>query len=360
MSYSIFAKHVELEKEFADYIGKEHAVAVGSGGVGIQMLIRALGIESDGEVIIQADTCSAVPQAILNAHAIPVLTDVNTDTFQLSLSDLETNITEKTKMVLATHMWGNPEDIKSISKIVSGKDIYVIEDACLALGGKLDGKFLGTISTAGVFSFGSTKPVQAGEGGMLITDDGDLARELRAMRGWGDRQTEFGTRDVSALSWNGRMPEVIASIALEQLKAYPYRLKKIQERVNRFRKFVADIRDFTIVTTEDHRELSFTQLSLKLTLDSRYTKKDFLNLCLQEQIPVFHANFEPLTELTLFQNDNWLKWTKDGDPSRVVTPNNFPGAYEVYSNSGVGLTRRNFESERNLLNLMKFINRNFT
>jgi dTDP-4-amino-4,6-dideoxygalactose transaminase len=358
-SYSIKGKHIELEKEFAEYIGSKYAISVSGGGVGLQMLIRALGLGPQEEVLIQADTCAAVPQAILNSQTVPIIVDADVDSFQFSQQDLASRISDKTKIILATHMWGNPENLKAIQRTVSNKEIFIVEDACLALGGKIEDKFMGSLSTAGIFSFGSTKPVQAGEGGMLVTNDEELARELKAMREWGDRQTEFGIRDVKTLSWNGRMPEVIAALALEQLKSYPARLEKIQERVNKFRNFVSEISDFTIVPTREQGDLSYTQLSLKLSPECRYTKKEFLQLCSDEQIHAFHANFEPLTELTLFQNGNWQKWIREIDSSRTFSPEEFPGSYEVYKKTGIGLTRRNFESNRNYVKLLKFVNRNF-
>ena len=358
-SYSIKGKHIELEKEFAEYIGSKYAISVSGGGVGIQMLIRALGIGPQGEVLIQADTCAAVPQAILNSQTVPIFVDADVESFQFSQQDLASRITDKTKMILATHMWGNPENLKEVQRTVSNKDIFIVEDACLALGGKIEDKFMGSLATAGIFSFGSTKPVQAGEGGMLVTNDEELARELRAMREWGDRQIEFGIRDVKTLSWNGRMPEVIAALALEQLKSYPARLAKIQERIFKFRDIVSGISDFTIVPTREQGDLAYTQLSIKLSPECRYTKKEFLELCSDEQIQAFHANFEPLTELTLFQNGNWQKWIRDIDSSRTFSPEEFPGSYEIYQKTGIGLTRRNFESNRNFVKLLKFINRNF-
>jgi dTDP-4-amino-4,6-dideoxygalactose transaminase len=262
-------------------------------------------------------------------------------------------------MILATHMWGNPEDLDSIKKLAHDKDIFVVEDACLALGSRFENQYLGSISSAGVFSFGSTKPLQAGEGGMLVTNDKELARELRSMRNWGDRETEYGIRDVRTLSWNGRMPEVIAAIVLEQLRGYPERLNRIQARVSKFRDLVRDVPDFKIVPTLNQEELAYTQVALKLTPVSRYSKQDIFKLTSESNIPVFHANFEPITELSLFRSGDWLEWTKHNNYKKKLTANDFPGAYGVYQKFGIGLTRTNFESDRNFKFLCKFINTYF-
>jgi dTDP-4-amino-4,6-dideoxygalactose transaminase len=323
------------------------------------MVIRALGLDCQSEVITQVDTCSAVPQAILNSQAIPVFTDVDIETFQICQKDLAQKINKNTKMILATHMWGNPEDLASIKELTNEKEIFIVEDACLALGSRYENRYLGSFSTAGVFSFGSTKPLQAGEGGMIVTDDKELARELRSMRSWGDRETEYGLRDVRMLSWNGRMPEVIAAIALEQLKGYPDRLERIQERVKKFRDLIKDIPDFIIAPTLNQEKLAYTQVALKITPVSRYTKQEIFILASEASIPVFHATFEPLTELSLFRSGDWLNWTSHKNDRKNPAPSDFLAAYDVYQNLGVGLVRKNFESDLNFRLLCAFIKINF-
>ena len=360
MSYSLNSKHTELEAEFSKYIGSEYAIAVGSGGVAIQLLTRALGLESKSEVIIQVDNCSAVPQALLNAQVTPVMVDVDTESFQFSQRSLSNAITAKTKMILATHMWGNPEDLDAVDVIAKKNDIYLVEDACLALGGKTKGKHLGSFGIAGVFSFGSTKPLQAGEGGMVVTNNRDLAKEIKTLRSWGDREIEYGERDVNTLSWNGRMPEVTAAIALEQLRGYPSRLLKIQERVADFRKLILGIADISVVPGANEVELAFTQLSLRINANSRFKKNELMHLLSVQGVQCFHANFEPITELTLFKSGAWLKWVRDGEQRRNPIETDFPGAYEIFMNSGIGLVRSNFSSARNYNNLVRAIKNIFS
>ena len=230
---------------------------------------------------------------------------------------------------------------------------------CRSQGDFLDASDASQIHQAGVFSFGSTKPVQAGEGGILVTNDKDLARELRALRSWGDRETEYGKRDVRTLSWNGRMPEVVAAIALEQLRGYPNRLENIQKRVSKFRGLVREIPDFQIAPTLNQVDLAYTQLALRISPNSRLTKQEIFALASAESIPVFHANFEPLTELSLFRSGDWMKWTSHKSEVKNSVPTDFPGAYDVYQNLGIGLARKNFESDRNFRHLCKFVNTHF-
>jgi dTDP-4-amino-4,6-dideoxygalactose transaminase len=352
-SYSKLGLHTELERKIANYVGTEYAVAVGSGGVGIQMLMRSLGMNSDHEVIIQADTCAAVPQALLNAQCIPKLVDSNIHNFQIDESSLAAQINNRTKIVLATHMWGNPEDLEMIHRVTSSKNIEIIEDACLALGSKVNNTMLGSDSLAGVYSFGSTKPVQAGEGGIIVTNNESLARELRSLRNWGDRETEFGTRDVVSLSWNGRMSEITAAVILEQLKGYPTRLETIQNYVCKFKEYARNNKVFSFVNNEN--DLAFTQLSLLISQDSKLTKMELLEYFQKEGIPTFHANFEPLTELTLFNSGDWKKWINSVESIDDMKKDDYPGAYKIYNTIGIGLQRSNFASKRNFTKLIKAV-----
>src|SRR6202012_485782 len=108
-----------------------------------------------------------------------------------------------------THMWGNLEDMSNVLQIAERHGLHVIEDTCLALGASTGDCMAGSLGRVGVFSFGCIKPIQGGEGGMIVTGDEALARELRAMRHWGDRTIEYGVRDTSLPAWNGRMSDFV-------------------------------------------------------------------------------------------------------------------------------------------------------
>ena len=181
---------------------------------------------------------------------------------------------------------------------------------------------------------------------------GDTVAALRQSC-WGDREIEYGERDVNTLSWNGRMPEVTAAIALEQLRGYPSRLLKIQERVADFRKLISGIADISVVPGANEVELAFTQLSLRINANSRFKKNELMHLLTVQGVQCFHANFEPITELTLFKSGAWLKWVRDGEQRRNPIETDFPGAYEIFMNSGIGLVRSNFSSARNYNNLVR-------
>src|SRR5262249_10780538 len=186
MTYGRGLAHERLEAEFAEASGTREAVAVASGGVALQMSLRALGLKPGDEAIHQVDTCAATAMALMNAGVTPIFAGISDQSFMLDIADVERRIGPQTKAIVATHMWGNPENMPALRALAQAKGLNLIEDACLGLGAIVDGKPAGSWGDVGVFSFGCVKPIQTGEGGMIVTSDDALARELRSLRHWGD------------------------------------------------------------------------------------------------------------------------------------------------------------------------------
>ncbi|HEY0740056.1 MAG TPA: DegT/DnrJ/EryC1/StrS family aminotransferase [Chryseosolibacter sp.] len=363
MAYGKGLAHERLEEAFSEYVGVPHAVAVGSGGMAIQMTLRAFGFQHGDEVIHQVDTCSATAMAVMNAGVTPVFADINDQTFMLDGASVQRATNSQTRGILGTHMWGNPENMKELRTQADGAGLKLIEDACLALGTKVQGKMAGSWGDASVFSFGCIKPIQGGEGGMILTADSALASELRAMRHWGDRTSEFGVRDVTELSWNGRMSEIVAAVVREQLKGYPSHLAEVRERVQRFTEFLNKFEGITLMTGKGGNisEVTFTQAVLKI--DGEKIAKEQLYQALAESgIPVWHANFELINSLSFFRNGTWRKWIVKGDLERIAGnyAEKFPAAQQLYESRGIGLAKMNFLSNGNLSHLMKEFERAVT
>ncbi len=350
MSYGPMPAHLKLEKIFAEYIGSSEAIAVSGGGVGIQMSIRALGLGRESEVLMQIDTCSAVPMAVLNAQVIPRFFDANIDTFLSNAESVKSKIGQNTQAVIASHLWGNSDDLKTLSNLGGNSDVVLIEDCCLALGTELGGKKVGTTGKVGIFSFGSTKPVQAGEGGIIVTDDQNLARELRAMRNWGERTKEFGVRDVNELSWNGRISEFAAAVAIEQVRNFPSILNTIRENVAVFDKYLKESTpniEINFGNSTSLSEPSFSQVVLKLNGFPEKSKADLLQHLLDRKITAFHANFEPISTLSLFKSGNWTKWMNkpQWSPKMEMEESQYPNSFKIFRQTGIGLSRTNFQSK---------------
>ena len=360
MAYGKGLVHERLESDFAEYIGVGHAIAVNTGGMALQMSMRALGLKPGHEVIMQADTCSATAFATMNAGCTPIFSDISEKTFMLSEPDLRSHINSSTGAVIATHMWGNPEDMETVSRVAAEHNIFVIEDACLSLGAIAQGRNAGATGHVGVFSFGCVKPIQGGEGGMIVTNDEALARELRSMRHWGDRTIEFGERDAVQLSWNGRMSEIVAALVREQLKGYPKHLAELREAVMEFKQYIDQIEGLEIVSgaSSDLCQSAFTQVVLRLDEKALGWKKIALKDELYSRgIQSWHANFEPINSLTFFREDKWKEWVVKGDMQRIGENyhHRFSVVEKVYQTQGMGLGKMNFLSSSNRRYLRKQI-----
>ena len=342
MAYGRGLAHERLEAEFAEVVGVRKAVAVASGGVALQMSLRALGLKPGDEAIHQIDTCSATAMATMNAGVTPVFADISDQTFMLDRADLEKRIGPQTRALIATHMWGNPENMPALRALAQERGLKLIEDACLGLGAVVEGKSAGSWGDVAVFSFGCIKPIQTGEGGMIVTDDEELARELRSLRHWGDRTIEFGVRDATQLAWNGRMSEILAGIAREQLKGYPAHLQQMRDAVDELQGLLADLPGLSLVlgSTNAISNCSFSQVVLRLDQAAAGIDKTTLMKELTKNgIANFHANFELINGLSFFRAGAWRDWILRGDVDQVEKNNNgsFPVAERVFACDGIGL-----------------------
>ena len=180
----IMGKNVtEFEKEFAEYIGVKHAISVGNGTDALVIALKSLGIGAGDEVITTPFTFFATAETISAVGAVPVFVDVEKDTFNIDSSKIEEKITEKTKAIVPVHIFGQSAKMDEINAIAEKHNLKVIEDACQAIGGKYKGRNIGTLGDVACFSFFPTKNLGcAGDGGIIVTDNDDVATIARALR----------------------------------------------------------------------------------------------------------------------------------------------------------------------------------
>ena len=179
------------EKSFADYVGSKYCIATNNGTDALILALKALGIQKGDEVITPCNSFYATTGAIVAVGATPVFTDVD-ERYQIDIDDLKSLINTKTKMILPVHWAGASPDMFKIQKIAKENDLFVLEDACMAIGGKIKGKRPGTFSEIGAFSMHPLKSLNvAGDGGMVVTDDDGLYKWMKKYRnhGMSDRNT---------------------------------------------------------------------------------------------------------------------------------------------------------------------------
>ncbi|MBE6070480.1 MAG: DegT/DnrJ/EryC1/StrS family aminotransferase [Clostridium butyricum] len=187
----IMGKNVtEFEKEFAEYIGTKHAISVGNGTDALVIALKALGVGEGDEVITSTFTYFASAECISAVGATPVFVDVEKDTFNIDPEKIEEKITSKTKAIIPVHIFGQSADMDKINAIAKKYNLKVIEDACQAVGSKYKGKMIGTLSDVACFSFFPTKNLScAGDGGMIVTSDDNIATIATALRTHGSGET---------------------------------------------------------------------------------------------------------------------------------------------------------------------------
>jgi perosamine synthetase len=205
-----------FEREFAAFAGVAHGVATANGTVSLHLAFAALGVGPGDEVVVPTLTYVASVNTIAYTGATPVFVDVDPVTWNLDPSRLEAAITPRTKAIEVVHLYGHPAEMDPILAIAARHGLPVVEDAAEAHGALYRGRPVGSLGTVGSFSFFGNKIITTGEGGMLVTNDANLAARARHLRGQGVSPVRTYWHDE--IGFNYRMTNVAAAIGCAQLE----------------------------------------------------------------------------------------------------------------------------------------------
>jgi perosamine synthetase len=205
-----------FERAVAEVTGAAHAIAVCNGTVALHLALHALGLQPGDEVIVPSFTYIASVNTIAQTGATPIFVDSRLDDWLLDAADVERRITPRTKAIMAVHLYGYACDMEALRVIADQHGLALIEDCAEALGTTLLGKHVGRFGQVGTFSFFGNKTVTTGEGGMVITDDDDLALRMRQAKGQGQSFTRRYWHDV--MGFNYRMTNIAAAIGVAQME----------------------------------------------------------------------------------------------------------------------------------------------
>jgi dTDP-4-amino-4,6-dideoxygalactose transaminase len=219
----------EFEEAFASFSGSKHALAVSNGTAALHLALLAAGIGPGDEVIVPSLNFVAAANTIVNVGADPVFCDiVGPGDLNMDASDVELAIGPATKAIVVLHYGGFPCDIARVLQIAQRHDLIVIEDAAHAVGSTVGGRMCGTFGRAGCYSFFANKNLPVGEGGMIVTDDDELAASIRLLRShgmttltWERHKGHAHSYDVIRPGFNFRLDELRAAIGLVQLARLP-------------------------------------------------------------------------------------------------------------------------------------------
>jgi len=204
-----------FEKEIAGYFGAKHAVGVASGTDALQLALIACGIKPGDEVITTPFTFIATAEAITKCGAKQVFVDIDPETCNIEPSKIEAKITKKTRAILPVHLYGQPADMNPVLELAKKYNLKIIEDCAQALGASYKGKKVGTLGDAGCLSFFPSKVLGAyGDGGMVVTNDADIAEKVAMLRNHGSRKKYYAL----VHGFNSRLDELQAAILRVKLR----------------------------------------------------------------------------------------------------------------------------------------------
>ncbi len=227
----------EFEERFANYIGVKHAVAVSSGTSALFLILRALGIGRGDKVAVPSFTFIATASQAVELGAEPVFIDVDPETMTLDPYDLEKKMDPTVKAIIPVHLFGHPADLDPVIELAEKYGAYVIEDAAQAHGARYKGKRVGGIGHVGYFSLYPSKNMGVyGEGGVITTDDEELAQRIRSLKNHGIRNGEF-----VMFGYNMKFNEIGAVVALEQLRLLESWNKKRRENASIYTEAFRDL-----------------------------------------------------------------------------------------------------------------------
>jgi dTDP-4-amino-4,6-dideoxygalactose transaminase len=213
--YILGPRVAEFEEAVADYLGVDHTIGVNSGTDALVIALRACGVQPGDRVIVPGFTFVATAEAVRAVGAVPVFADVDPATANIDADHVDTLVDDRVRAVVPVHLFGHPADMEALGRVARRHDLVLIEDAAQAFGAATGGRRVGSLSSAGAFSFFPTKNLGAiGDGGMVVTSDAQAADVARMLRAHGSRQK--GRSEV--VGYNSRLDPLQAVVLLLKLE----------------------------------------------------------------------------------------------------------------------------------------------
>lgn len=237
-----------FEREFSAYVGVKHGVAVCNGTAALHTALWAAGVREGDEVIVPAFTMIGSIFAIIHAGARPVFVDAEPDGFNLDVSQLEQLVTARTRAIMPVHLFGHPCDMRSVRAFAEAHRLAVIEDAAEAHGATFEGKRAGGLGTVGCFSFYANKIITTGEGGILVTDDSEIASRAKAFRDLcHSAERRFIHTDVG---YNYRITNIQAALGLGELASIDTYIAKKRHMAATYAAGLSDLPGLILPSTQ--------------------------------------------------------------------------------------------------------------
>ena len=258
----------EFEEAFSRYIGSGHAIAANNGTTALHAALLACGIKRGDEVITTPFSFIATANSVLYCGAKPVFADISEKTFNIDPEKIKDKITKKTKALLIVHLYGMPCEMKGILEICEEHNLRLIEDACQAHGAEYKGKKVGSFGDAACFSFYPTKNMTTGEGGMITTNDMEVAEKAMLLREHGSKVRYHH----EILGYNYRMTDIAAAIGIEQLKKLDKMNEKRRANAEIYKSELKNLKGITLPFVPGYAKHVFHQYTIRINKNSKRTR----------------------------------------------------------------------------------------
>jgi dTDP-4-amino-4,6-dideoxygalactose transaminase len=237
----------KFEDDFARYIGTKHAIGVASGTDALMLALKALGVRGGDEVITVSFTFISTVDSIIRNGAYPIFIDINLEDYTMNTSQVERAITKRTKALLPVHLYGYPVDMDPLLEVADKHGLYIVEDAAQAHGAEYKGRKVGSIGHVSCFSFYPSKNLGAyGDGGMVVTNDDEVAEKVRMLREYGQKNKYHHLM----LGYNSRLDEIQAAILRVKLKYLDIWNEKRRKNAKLYNELLSDVSDMVHLPVE--------------------------------------------------------------------------------------------------------------
>ncbi|MBU1026810.1 MAG: DegT/DnrJ/EryC1/StrS family aminotransferase [Candidatus Margulisbacteria bacterium] len=285
---SLGPKLPEFERLIAKYIGVKHAIAVNSGTSALHLIVRSLGILEGDEVVTTPFSFIASANCILFERAKPVFVDIDPNTLNIDVSSIPSTprlssglrasqhlVSSKTKAILAVDLFGLPADWPKLQQIAKKHNLRLIEDSCEALGSELNSQKAGTFADAACFAFYPNKQITTGEGGVIVTDDDEIAGLCRSMRNQG-RQDNGGWLQHQRLGYNYRLSDINCALGIVQMKRITEILVKRDKVAAMYNERLKDVQGLKLLSSPSGTRRSW--FVYVVILEDGYSQSDRDNI----------------------------------------------------------------------------------
>ncbi len=295
----------KLEDLFKDHYQVKHALAVNSATAGLHAAVAAINVNPGDEIIVTPYSMCASATAAVMHNAIPVFVDIDAETFNINPAEIRKAITPETKAIIVVHLFGYPAEMDEIMEIAKAYNLKVIEDAAQAPGCTYKGNLVGSIGDIGVFSFNQNKTISTGEGGIILTDDDELAKRISLIRNHGEVVVEHYPVETVAgiIGYNYRMTELEAAVGIAQFK----KLDKLTNHRIRLAEYLTEkLQQFKpLITTpriEDHSKHVYFVYPMKFNAaEANLHRNKFAEAVRAEGLPIGAGYVRPIYLEPMYQ-----------------------------------------------------------